>query len=120
MRGAIAQSRWSSEPETTVCEKHGGKIMSPCGTSVNANHWQGCFSVFTHGFYPNFFADCSSSPVTPKLTFLPVSQGNLRPKFLLHYEVHVGKLFIVPMCSSLQSSGDFHADYEKLGLSLGR
>lgn len=50
--------------------------------------------------------------MTPKVTFLPISQGNLRPTFLLHYEVHVGRLFIVPVCSSLQSSGDFHADYE--------
>lgn len=107
MRGAIAQSHQSSESETTAREKYGGKIMSPCGR--NANQWRGCFSVFTRGFYPNFSPDYYSPPVTAKVTFLPVLQGNLRPTFLLHYE---RKFFVAPAYGSLQSSRGFHADYE--------
>ncbi|KAM7123354.1 uncharacterized protein J5F26_001413 [Ciconia maguari] len=41
--------------------------------------------------------------------------GNLRPTFLLHYEVHIRKFSIVPVCSSLQSSCGFHADCEGAG-----
>lgn len=62
-------------------KRYGGKIMAPCGISANANHWPGYFSVFTHGFYPNFFTDYYSASVTTKVTFRPVSQGNLRPTF---------------------------------------
>lgn len=89
--------------------------MSPCGASANANHWLGCFSVFTHGFYPNFFTDYYSPPVTFKVTFAPVSQGNLRPTFLLHYEIRIRKFFVVPACSSLQSGCVFRAGYEGAG-----
>lgn len=62
-------------------KRYGGKIMAPCGISANANHWPGYFSVFTHGFYPNFFTDYYFASVTAKVTFRPVSQGNLRPTF---------------------------------------
>lgn len=62
-------------------KRYSGKIMAPCGINANANHWPGCFSVFTHGFYPNFFIDYYSASVTAKVTFRPVSQGNLSPTF---------------------------------------
>lgn len=62
-------------------KRYGGKIMAPCGIHANANHWLGYFSVFTHGFYPNFCSDYYSASVNTKVTFRPVSQGNLRPTF---------------------------------------
>lgn len=55
--------------------------MAPCGICANANHWLGYFSLFTHGFYPNFFTDYYSASVTTKVTFCAVSQGNLQPTF---------------------------------------
>jgi len=56
--------------------------------------------------------------VTAKVASVPVSWGNSRPTFLLHYEIQVRKFFIVPACSSPQGNRSFHADHEGAGTEL--